>query len=91
MPTRPARKGFAPYEDGHRGWRDKVGMTFRPGKSVFVLVAHEKWAGVRPGKIPARLYRSFSYKGDHLGKFRLDAEYTCGAWTIRCSRCSAPT
>jgi hypothetical protein len=76
MPKRPARKGFARYDGGLRGWRNKVGMTFRPGKSVFVLAAHGLWAGILPGKIPARFYRSFHYPGDRLGLYRMDAEYT---------------
>ena len=79
MPTRPPRKGFGEYDDGHRGWRDKVGMTFRPGRSTFVLVAHGQWGSVPPVKLPARLFRAFHYKGDRLGKFRLDAEY---AWCL---------
>ena len=78
MPKRPARKGFARTEDCHRGWRDKVGLTFRPGRSVFVLVSHTAWGSVPAGKIPARLYRSFHWHGDRLGKYRLDAEYCLG-------------
>ena len=50
-------------------------MTFRPGRSVFVLAAHGPWGAVRPGAIPVRLYRSFHFPGDVLGKYRLDAEY----------------
>ena len=76
MPTRPARKGFAPAKKCHRGWRDKVGFTFRPGRAVFVIAAHDQWYDIPPGKIPARLFRAFHYTGDKLGKFRLDAEYT---------------
>ena len=79
MPNRPARKGFAPAKDCHRGWRDKVGFTFRPGRAVFVIAAHDQWYDIPPGKIPARLFRAFHYTGDKLGKFRLDAEYT---WCI---------
>ena len=76
MPTRPARKGFAPAKNCHRGWRDKVGFTFRPGRAVFVVAAHGAWAVIPAGKAPARLFRAFHYVGDRLGKFRLDAEYT---------------
>jgi hypothetical protein len=86
MPKRPARKGFARTEDCHRGWRDKVGLTFRPGRSVFVLVSHAEWGGVPAGKIPARLYRSFHWHGDRLGKYRLDAEY---CWCLNHAMLSA--
>ena len=37
MPTRPARKGFAPCDTNYSGFRDKVGIPFRAGKSTFVL------------------------------------------------------
>ena len=60
-------------------WRDKVGMTFRPGKAVFVLVAADRWGPVLPSKIQARMYRAFAYEGDRLGKFCLDADY---AWCL---------
>ena len=76
MPKRGARKGFAPMSTEHRGWRDKVGLTFRPGRSVFVLVSHAAWGGLPAGKVPARLYRCFHWRGDRLGKYRLDAEYS---------------
>ena len=76
MPVIPARKGFGPGKAGWSGWRDKVGMTIRPGPNVFVIVAHAAWGGVPAGRIPARLFRSFHYPGDRLGKYRLDAEYT---------------
>ena len=69
-------KGFGPGKAGWSGWRDKVGMTIRPGPNVFVIVAHAAWGGVPAGRIPARLFRSFHYPGDRLGKYRLDAEYT---------------
>ena len=72
MPVIPARKGFGPGKAGWSGWRDKVGMTIRPGPNVFVIVAHAAWGGVPAGRIPARLFRSFHYRG----KYRLDAEYT---------------
>ena len=57
MPNRPARKGFAPAKDCHRGWRDKVGFTFRPGRAVFVIAAHDQWYDIPPGKIPAEHVR----------------------------------
>ena len=79
IPTRPVRRGFVPHQDDHRGWRDKVGMTFRPGKAVFVLVAADRWGPVLPSKIQARMYRAFAYEGDRLGKFCLDADY---AWCL---------
>ena len=72
MPVIPARKGFGPGKAGWSGWRDKVGMTIRPGPNVFVIVAHAAWGGVPAGRIPARLFRSFHYPGDRLGKYRLD-------------------
>ena len=59
MPVIPARKGFGPGKAGWSGWRDKVGMTIRPGPNVFVIVAHAAWGGVPAGRIPARLFRSF--------------------------------
>ena len=46
------------------------------GQNIFVLAAHKKWGPVPAGAIPARLYRSFRWKGDRLGLFRMDAEYT---------------
>ena len=79
MPTRPPRKGFAPTATVHHGWRDKVGSTFRPGKSVFVLVAHQQWGPLPPGKVPARLYRCHQNPGDRLGDYRLTTEY---AWCL---------
>ena len=79
MATCPPRKGFADKKDCTEGWIDKVGNTFRMGPNVFVLVAHKKWGSIPAGKIPARLYRAFKYKGDRLGLFRLDAEYSRGA------------
>ena len=46
------------------------------GQNIFVLAAHKKWGAVPAGAIPAHLYRSFRWKGDRLGMFRMDAEYT---------------
>ena len=76
MPTRPARKGFAPCDTNYGGFRDKVGIPFRAGKSTFVLISYNKWGPLSAGKIPARFFRSFAWEGDKLGAYRLDTEYT---------------
>ena len=75
----PPRKGFAPKPNCYLGFRDKVGHTVRPGRAVYCLAAYDKWGGLPAGEIPVRLYRLFSYPGDRLGAYRLDAEYT---WTL---------
>ena len=79
MPTRPARKGFAPCDTNYGGFRDKVGIPFRASCSTFVLISYKKWGPLSAGKIPARFFRSFAWGGDKLGAFRLDTEYTCRA------------
>ena len=76
MPTRPPRKGFAPGHDSYGGFRDKVGATHRSGRAVFEMAAYGQWGALPPGSVPVRFLRNFAWKGDRLGAYRLDAEYT---------------
>ena len=57
MPKHKVRKGFAPTKNKYGGFRDKSGQTFRPGKSVFVLVPYQQWGNLSTGVIPARFFR----------------------------------
>ena len=79
MPKHKVRKGFAPTKNKYGGFRDKSGQTFRPGKSVFVLVPYQQWGNLSTGVIPARFFRTFAWAQDKLGAYRLDAEY---AWML---------
>ena len=73
MPKHKVRKGFAPTKNKYGGFRDKSGQTFRPGKSVFVLVPYQQWGNLSTGVIPARFFRTFAWAQDKLGAYRLDA------------------
>ena len=76
MPKRPVRKAVGKGHVTFDGFRDKIGLTFRLGKNVFVEVSHGQWGPVSPGQVPARFFLNFHYHGDRLGAYRLNAEYT---------------
>ena len=79
MPKRQVREGFAEGHTSFGGYRSKDGIIHRPGPAVFAFAAYAAWGSLPPGKAPVRLYRLYKWKGDRLGKYRLEAEYT---WTL---------
>ena len=39
------------------------------------MACYGQWGPLPAGRIPVRLYRVYKWKGDKLGKYRLEAEY----------------
>ena len=76
MPERNRRVGFGETRTEFAGWRDKAGVFIRPGPAVYNMACYAEWGSLPAGRTPVRLHRAFKWKGDKLGKYRLEAEYT---------------
>ena len=75
MPQRPARQAFGAHEEGHHlGFRDSVGVPFRPGAAVFSELEFT-WDGVNTsGTRPAKFLRCFGHEGDPSLEYNLSSE-----------------